>query len=371
MRRRRPESCSRRRSTSRRGPAPGGEGAVPRVHTRLLLPRGDRGRGGVAQLRPRVLSACALVVLPLGQPVLSGPRSRPGSTRPQIPGRGLPHPPGLPAPPAPAGLRRPADRRTTGSPGRDRDVRRLARRRHCRPRGHFRPGQSPVAGASQANLEDIGFVPLFVKEPGATAGDILDYPVVDYRHPAHDRRGAPYPHALAHEGGPRSGIPGVGPLAFAPAPGRIPTAGDGFLRVARAETGGRGQAEGGAVRRAVTGRVCSRSVRIATCSGAPWRALRRGSSGDRATIDHEATRRRSAGARRSALRPFAASGRRRRLGRTYRKDARRRRQRRDRRPGHRPRRRRAPSLLGASAGIRLPSGLERRRVLLGRRPRRA
>jgi hypothetical protein len=40
----------------------------------------------------------------------------------------------------------------------------------------FRPGESQ-RGASQENLEDIAFVPLFVKEPGQRRGDVVDYHV--------------------------------------------------------------------------------------------------------------------------------------------------------------------------------------------------
>lgn len=40
----------------------------------------------------------------------------------------------------------------------------------------FRPGESQ-RGASQANLEDIAFVPLFVKEPGQQRGGAVDYHV--------------------------------------------------------------------------------------------------------------------------------------------------------------------------------------------------
>jgi hypothetical protein len=40
----------------------------------------------------------------------------------------------------------------------------------------FRPGESQ-RGASQATLQDIAFVPLFVKEPGQTEGAVVDYHV--------------------------------------------------------------------------------------------------------------------------------------------------------------------------------------------------
>ncbi len=146
----------------------------------------------------------------------------------------------------------------------------------------FREGESGRV-ASQANLEDIAFVPLFVKQPGQERGEVVDHHVetIDVLPTIAEVLGFRIP--WGSTAGTRWRIPGAGRSASARA---AEPDGEASAPLAELALGRRSRrAEGGAVRRGSVGAP----VRGRPAPGAPRPPGRRARRGIPATAPRSTT----------------------------------------------------------------------------------